>query len=59
MESDVTYFRRRALEEQLAALKAESHNARRAHRELAARYDTLASGAVDQDSIDDRAGIWI
>ena len=59
MESDVTYFTRRALEEQLAALKAESPNARRVHRELAARYDALARGDVDQDSNQDRAGIWI
>jgi hypothetical protein len=59
METDATYFRRRALEEQLAALKAESPKARRAHRELAARYDALARGGVDQDSNEDRAGIWI
>ena len=59
MESDATYFRRRALEEQLAALRAESPKARRAHRELAARYDDLARGIADQSSTGDRVGIWI
>ena len=58
MESDATYFRRRALEEHLAAAKADDPNARRAHRELAARYDDLARG-IAQDQPGERVGIWI
>jgi hypothetical protein len=59
MESDATYFRRRALEERLAAVKAENPNARRAHRELAARYDDLAGGIDHQDDERERVGIWV
>ena len=58
MESDATYFRRRALEERLAAVKADNPNASRAHRELAARYDDLARGLDPQDRPVERAGIW-
>jgi hypothetical protein len=59
MESDATYFRGRALEERLAAVKADNPNARRAHRELAARYDDLARGIDHQDDEGERAGIWV
>jgi hypothetical protein len=59
MESDATYFRRRALEERLAAVKADNPNARRAHRELAARYDDLARGIDHQDDEGERVGIWV
>ena len=44
LESDATYFGRRANEELLAASKAEHPNARLAHLEMAARYDDLACG---------------
>jgi hypothetical protein len=59
MESDATYFRRRALEERLAAVKADNPNARQAHRELAARYDDLARGIDRQDQAGKRVGIWV
>jgi hypothetical protein len=59
MESDATYFRRRALEERLAAVKADNPNARRVHRELAARYDDLAGGIDHQHHEGERAGIWV
>jgi hypothetical protein len=58
MESDAAYFRRRALEEHLAALKADNPNARRAHCELAARYEELARAIVEQSRPADRLGIW-
>ncbi len=59
MESDASYFSRRALEEHLAALKADHPNARRAHRELAARYDDLARPILEQASPADRIGMWL
>ena len=58
MESDATYFRRRALEERLAEVKADNPDARRVHRELAARYDELADGIGHQDH-EERVGIWV
>ena len=42
MEGDAIYFMRRANEERLAAMKAAHPSARRAHLELAGRYDDLA-----------------
>lgn len=59
MESDVTYFRRRALQERLAALKADNANARRAHSELAARYDDLARAIAGRTHPEDRVGVWL
>ena len=59
MESDATYFRRRAFEEHLAAVKADDPNARRAHRELAARYDDLSREIALQGQAGKRVGIWI
>lgn len=60
MESDATYFKRRALEEHMAALKAECPNARRAHRELAALYEDLARVEPPvEEKLEQRAGIWI
>jgi hypothetical protein len=41
MESDAIYFRRRALEERLAALRARHLQARQRHLEMAERYDDL------------------
>lgn len=43
MESDFSYFRRRATEEKAAALKAFHWQARQSHLEMAERYDDLAS----------------
>ena len=42
MESNATYFSRRAREELFAAIRADHHRARRAHLDMAARYDDLA-----------------
>jgi hypothetical protein len=44
MKDDANYFMRRACEERLAALKAPHPSARKAHLEMAARYDDLATG---------------
>jgi hypothetical protein len=41
MESDVSYFRRRASEERSAAMQARHAQARHAHLELAERYEDL------------------
>lgn len=43
MEGDSIYFGRRANEEREAAMKAGHPAARRAHLDLAARYDELSS----------------
>ena len=42
MGHDREYFRRRAAEERVAAMKAPHPAARRAHVELAERYDAVA-----------------
>lgn len=42
MNGDANYFRQRALEEREAGMKAPHPMARRAHIELAERYDELA-----------------
>lgn len=41
MESDVSYFRRRASEERSAAMQARHTEAREAHLQLAERYEEL------------------
>ena len=41
METDAKYFRRRAREEFFAAIRADHHKARRAHLDMAARYEDL------------------
>jgi hypothetical protein len=41
METDAKYFRRRAREEFFAAIRAHHHKARRAHLDMAARYEDL------------------
>jgi hypothetical protein len=46
VESDVSYFRRRATEEKAAAQKAVHWQARQRHLEMAKRYDDLAR-AID------------
>lgn len=49
MESDLMYFSRRAAEEKKAAERSADANARRAHLELAERYeDLVASIAASQ-----------
>jgi hypothetical protein len=47
METDAKYFRRRAREEFFAAIRANHHKARRAHLDMAARYEDLVR-ALDQ-----------
>lgn len=41
METDAKYFRRRARDEFFAAIRADHHKARRAHLDMAARYEDL------------------
>jgi hypothetical protein len=41
MEANAEYFRRRAREEFFAAIRAGHHKARRAHLDMAARYEDL------------------
>lgn len=45
-ESDARYYRRRSKEELRAAGEAEATEARRAHEELADRYDRLSQSAI-------------
>ena len=47
MESDFIYFSRRAQEEREAAMRNAHPSARRAHLEMATRYDELAV-AIDK-----------
>jgi hypothetical protein len=49
MEGDATYFRRRARDERLAAMKALHPVARAAHLEMAERYDDLAAAIATHD----------
>lgn len=44
MESDTQYFQRRASEERTAALQARDTRARKAHVEMAERYEDLVRG---------------
>lgn len=48
-ESDFNYFTRRATEQDAAAEVARHAKAKRAHRELAARYRDLASALAEPD----------
>lgn len=50
MESNASYFGRRAREELFAAIRADHHKARRAHLDLAARYDDLARSIEARES---------
>ncbi|MES2120272.1 MAG: hypothetical protein V4513_06800 [Pseudomonadota bacterium] len=47
MSHDREYFRRRAAEERVAAMKSPHPGARRAHLELAERYDAVAESMGD------------
>ena len=49
MESDLAYLRRRASEERTAALSARHAGARKAHMEMAERYEDLVRGIVASD----------
>jgi hypothetical protein len=46
MNGDVAYLIRRASEERAAAMRARHPNARRSHRELAARYQEMADAII-------------
>jgi hypothetical protein len=56
MEGDSIYFGRRASEERIAAMKAPHPRARKAHLELADRYDDLATAIVSRDRRDRHVG---
>jgi hypothetical protein len=49
MESDFSYFKRRASEERAAALSASDPDAQMAHLEMAARYEDLVHGIGKHD----------
>ena len=49
MESNASYFSRRAREELFAAIRADHHKGRRAHLDLAARYDDLVRSIEVQE----------
>ncbi len=51
MQSDAIYFGNRAAEEFIAAAEAHRPEARRAHLELAARYQDLARHIALQDQL--------
>ena len=51
MQSDAIYFGNRAAEEFIAAAEAQRPEARRAHLELAARYQDLARHIALQDQL--------
>ena len=49
MDGDFAYFSRRAQEERIAAMKARHPTARRAHIDMAERYENLAAAISAQD----------
>ena len=49
MESDAAYFRRRASEERARALGFKAGPARKAHLEMAQRYDDLVEAMTARD----------
>jgi hypothetical protein len=49
MEGDGIYFGRRASEERIAAMKAPHPRARKAHLELADRYNDLATAIQSRE----------
>lgn len=49
MESDVSYFKRRASEERAAALSASDRQAQKAHLEMARRYEDFVHGIIKHD----------
>ncbi len=56
MESDISYFRRRATEERTAASEAPHPQVRLAHLELAERYEELVQAIAERE---DRLGLGI
>lgn len=51
MESDLAYFRRRASEERTAALQAKHLQVRKAHAQLAERYEDLVRALADSERL--------
>ena len=51
MESDTTYFRRRASEERTAALHTPDTRARQSHFEMAQRYEDLVRAIAARERI--------
>jgi hypothetical protein len=49
MESDVSYFRRRASEERSAALRARDPQAQQIHLDMAERYEDLVRGIISRE----------
>lgn len=49
MESDISYFRRRASDERSAAMQARQSDAREAHLELAQRYEDLVRAIAESE----------
>ena len=49
MESDTEYFRRRASEERTAALQARDTRVRKAHVEMAERYEDFVRGISEHE----------
>ena len=56
MESDISYFRRRATEERRAALDSPHSQVRQAHLEMAERYEELVQAIAERE---DRLGLGI
>lgn len=53
VESDISYFRRRCSEERTAALQSRDPQTRKAHLELAERYEDLVRGMSTHDVTSD------
>ena len=51
MEGDGIYFGRRANEERIAAMNAPHPQARKAHLDMADRYDDLAVAIAERDQV--------
>ena len=51
MESDAAYFGRRANAERVAAMKAADPRARKAHLDMAERYDELAKAIASHERL--------
>lgn len=49
MEGDFNFFARRALQEREAGMRAADLRARRAHLDLAARYDDLVAAMLEHE----------
>jgi hypothetical protein len=49
MNGDAAYFRRRAVEEKIAGMRAAHPRAREAHLQMARRYDEFASALTSHE----------